>query len=296
LGDRRRNLVSTQGFGHTAGAKTGDIDCSNTTGVITTRNSSNLAQYVALITATFPQEEACLLPAAPASRLLPPDYLLPEKPFSPYYLSAFFGPPMRLLSSIFAGVIVLTGFSSALAQGPKEPEQAEAEPAMIIHLVDGRRMQVDDVRESAEGFWYRNGTLTTLLDKARVKKIEQVAPPANNPPLADTASESWSIKDSHKVENFFASKFQRRLPATAFGQSELHTRWGLDHRNGIDVGLHPESLEGRALINFLRNEKIPFLAFRSAIPGVATGPHIHIGRGSHRTSRRSAMRSVASGR
>ena len=192
---------------------------------------------------------------------------------------------MRLPSSIIAGLILLTAFSSAVAQGPKEPEQTETEPAMIIHLVDGRRMQVDDVRESPEGFWYRNGTLTTLLDKGRVKRIEQAMPPANT--VADTSSvSSWSIKDSHKVENFFASKFQRRLPTTAFGQSELHTRWGLDHRHGIDVGLHPDSLEGRALVNFLRTEKIPFLSFRGAIPGVATGPHIHIGRGSHRSSRR----------
>jgi hypothetical protein len=34
--------------------------------------------------------------------------------------------------------------------------------------------------------------------------------------------------------------------------------------------------EGRALIKFLRSEGIPFLAFRGPIPGVATGPHIHI--------------------
>jgi hypothetical protein len=189
---------------------------------------------------------------------------------------------MRILPSTFTGLILLTLFSSALAQGPKEPEQAEAEPAMIIHLVDGRRMQVDDVRESAEGFWYRNGTLTTLLDKARVKRIEQAAPPVINQPVGDTSTGSWSIKDSHKVEKFFATKFDRRLPTTAFGQSELHTRWGLDHRQGIDVGLHPESVEGQSLINFLRSEKIPFLTFRGAIPGVATGPHIHIGRGSHR--------------
>ena len=193
---------------------------------------------------------------------------------------------MRPPSSIFAGLILLTALSSAFAQSPKEPEQTEAEPAMIVHLVDGRRMQVDDVRESAEGFWYRNGTLTTLLDKARVKRIEKVAPPANSQPIADTSSGSWSIKDSHKVETFFVSKFQRRLPTTAFGQSELHTRWGLDHRHGIDVGLHPDSLEGRALADFLRTEKIPFLSFRGAIPGVATGPHIHIGHGSHRSSRR----------
>lgn len=197
--------------------------------------------------------------------------------------------------------MLATAFSSASAQGPKQSSDTQPatqtvagetmmltaskdNPGMIIHLVDGRRMQVDEVRESAEGFWYRTGTLTTLLDKARVKRIEQPSPPQDDAQLTvgETFAGSWSIKDSHKVEKFFATKFDRRLPTTAFGQSELHTRWGLDHRQAIDVGLHPESPEGRALINFLRAEKIPFLAFRGAIPGVATGPHIHIGRGSHR--------------
>ena len=65
-------------------------------------------------------------------------------------------------------------------------------------------------------------------------------------------------------------------------KSDLHTRWGLDHRNGMDVGLHPDSVEGRALIEFLRAESIPFLVFRGPVPGVATGPHIHIGMPSHR--------------
>jgi hypothetical protein len=57
---------------------------------------------------------------------------------------------------------------------------------------------------------------------------------------------------------------------------------GLDHRQGLDVGLHPDSVEGSAFVEFLRAEKIPFLVFRQAIPGVATGPHIHIGWPSHR--------------
>ena len=205
---------------------------------------------------------------------------------------------MRIIAPLIAGLIFSTGYSSAFAQGPREPEQSSTQAVaaettsktktgMIIHLVDGRRMMVDEVRESAEGFWYRTSNLMSLLDKTRVKRIEQVLPEDNQRLAAkDTSLLSWNIKDSHKVETFFKKKFERSLPTTALGQSPLHTRWGLDHRQGIDVGLHPDSLEGRALIDFLRTEKIPFLAFRGAIPGVATGPHIHIGKGSHRTSPR----------
>jgi len=50
----------------------------------------------------------------------------------------------------------------------------------------------------------------------------------------------------------------------------------------MDVSLHPDGAEGRALIDFMRRNGIPFSAFRGAIPGVATGPHIHIGRPSSR--------------
>jgi hypothetical protein len=67
-----------------------------------------------------------------------------------------------------------------------------------------------------------------------------------------------------------------------FGQGAIHDRWRLDHRNAMDIQLHPDGPEGRALLDFLQKNGIPYLAFRSAIPGTATGPHIHIGRPSHR--------------
>jgi hypothetical protein len=50
----------------------------------------------------------------------------------------------------------------------------------------------------------------------------------------------------------------------------------------MDVGLHPDSAEGRALVKYLREANIPFLTFRGAVPGVASGPHIHVGRPSPR--------------
>ena len=92
----------------------------------------------------------------------------------------------------------------------------------------------------------------------------------------------WSIAETPRVERFFSQAFGRRLPVTALGQSDTHNRLGFDHRDSMDVGLHPDSGEGQALINYLRKSGIPFLAFRGAVPGAATGPHIHIGRPSGR--------------
>lgn len=94
----------------------------------------------------------------------------------------------------------------------------------------------------------------------------------------------WSLASIGNVQSFFSARFGHALPTSAIGQSATHNRLGYDHRNAVDVALHPDSAEGQALINYLQQRGIPFLAFRGAIPGVATGPHIHIGNPSHRLS------------
>ena len=95
---------------------------------------------------------------------------------------------------------------------------------------------------------------------------------------------SWSLANLSAVQQFFSKTFGRALPTSTIGQSATHNRMKWDHRHAVDVGLHPDSVEGRALISYLQSSGIPFLAFRSAIPGVSTGPHIHIGSPSHRMS------------
>ena len=93
---------------------------------------------------------------------------------------------------------------------------------------------------------------------------------------------SWALTQASQVKGFFAAKFGRQLPVSALGQSETHNRLRFNHSNAVDVALHPDSAEGKALIDYLRSNGIPYLAFRSAIRGVATGAHIHIGHPSHR--------------
>lgn len=95
---------------------------------------------------------------------------------------------------------------------------------------------------------------------------------------------NWSLSYLPGIQSFFSSTFGRALPTSTVGQSATHNRFGWDHRNSVDVSLHPDSVEGKTLISFLQNQGIPFLAFRGAIPGVSTGAHIHIGRPSQRLS------------
>lgn len=104
---------------------------------------------------------------------------------------------------------------------------------------------------------------------------------STSPVLRSTAG-SWSLANLPTVQQFFLQTFGRALPTSTVGQSATHNRMGWNHRHAVDVGLHPDSVEGRALIEYLQSSGIPFLAFRKAIPGVSTGPHIHIGTPSQR--------------
>jgi len=128
---------------------------------------------------------------------------------------------------------------------------------------------------------------TELKKAEEAAKIKSFVKPTLMP-LSTTAtvlrstSGSWSMASLSAVQQFFSNTFGKPLPTSTIGQSATHNRMGWDHRNAVDVGLHPDSAEGRALMAYLQSNGIPFLAFRGAIPGVATGPHIHIGSPSHR--------------
>lgn len=205
-----------------------------------------------------------------------------------------------IVRSLVATFLLVSGVSSAVGQETRKNEKPASEtsdarssdstkasepaekPSIVIHLVGGGKLQVEEMRETSEGIWYKRGNVTTLVDRNKVLRIEQPSSREGEPASTPQQSQSWTIADATRVNAFFLAKFGRPLPMTAVGQSDLHDRWGWDHRQGIDVGLHPDSREGVALVQFLRSEKIPFLVFRNAIPGIATGPHIHIGNASHR--------------
>jgi hypothetical protein len=181
-------------------------------------------------------------------------------------------------------VLSLTCVNAQDAAKGKAPAQEEAPQQVTIVLATGNTLLVDEVSEGSDGYWYKRGNITTFLDRERVTRIEHPKPEGETKASEPAApAGKWTLAEATKVEKFFVSKFKRPLPLSAFGQSDLHTRWGLDHRNGMDVGLHPDSVEGRALVEFLRAESIPFLVFRGPVPGVATGPHIHIGNRSSRS-------------
>jgi hypothetical protein len=93
----------------------------------------------------------------------------------------------------------------------------------------------------------------------------------------------WSLTAQlSNLERFFVERFRRTLPVSALGQTPVHDRLGFDHRNALDVAVHPDSLEGQALVAWLRARGVSFLAFRGPVAGEATGAHVHIGEPSPR--------------
>ena len=110
----------------------------------------------------------------------------------------------------------------------------------------------------------------------------RVGATVSNAVLIRYSGAHWVLADSAKVQSFFLSQFHRTLPISAFGQTATHTQLGFDHSNAMDVAVHPDSTEGQALMAYLRSQGIPFIAFRQAVSGSATGAHIHVGYPSHR--------------
>jgi hypothetical protein len=96
---------------------------------------------------------------------------------------------------------------------------------------------------------------------------------------------AWSLTvDTPRLRQFFSARFGRPLPVSAFGQTPLHDRMGFDHKDALDVAVHPDSPEGRTLMDYLRAARIPFIASWGAVPGSASGAHIHVGQPSPRIS------------
>jgi multidrug efflux pump subunit AcrA (membrane-fusion protein) len=81
----------------------------------------------------------------------------------------------------------------------------------------------------------------------------------------------------NNVETAFTSRFGKPLPVSAMGETAVHRALGFDHRGRVDVAVSPDQPEGVWLREYLAAHHIPYFAFRQAVPGKATGAHIHLG-------------------
>ena len=154
---------------------------------------------------------------------------------------------------------------------------------------EGQRAQLE-AQKSVEDTRRAMSDADRMMSEARTaESLARLAPLARGgyeetPGLVRyNGTAAWSITgDLPRLQQFFLARFGRPLPISALGQTALHDRMGFDHRNALDVAVHPDSHEGRALMEHLRLAGIPFIAAWGAIPGSTSGAHIHVGQPSPR--------------
>ncbi|MCX6623679.1 MAG: hypothetical protein NTY38_21945, partial [Acidobacteria bacterium] len=88
---------------------------------------------------------------------------------------------------------------------------------------------------------------------------------------------TFAIAELEPIAHAFLAKFSHSLPVSASGETAVHKALGFDHRGRVDIALSPDQPEGKWLRGYLESHRIPYFAFRRAVPGKATAAHIHIG-------------------
>lgn len=146
--------------------------------------------------------------------------------------------------------------------------------SVLAHIQEVRRSLMETEIAIAETE-IKEGLLSPALVSAEGVQESQA-------PSARKLIAPWSIKQAPNIDKYFFQTFGHGLPVSALGQTPTHDRMRFDHRDSMDVALHPDSAEGKALIAYLRRSGVPFIAFRSATVGASTGAHIHIGKPSRR--------------
>jgi hypothetical protein len=120
-----------------------------------------------------------------------------------------------------------------------------------------------------------------LREVAAVAHAERAAAPGL-PEEKTSGSHLIQPKELKALTLAFEKQFSEPFPISAKGQTAVHTAMGMDHTGRVDVAVSPDSPEGIWLREYLDARAIPYYAFRVAMAGKATAPHIHIGPSSTR--------------
>jgi hypothetical protein len=185
-------------------------------------------------------------------------------------------------------------------------EQSDIMTAAAQRLVARQQERIERTRQLVEDGIMARASLTALVDdlnfreKAldlanfRAKLVDELAQQAENEGDLDDAGAGIQARTRGVIERYdgagmfreidfarisvaFQKQFLKPLPVSAKGETALHRSLGFDHRGRVDIALNPDQREGVWLRNFLKNAKLPYYAFRAAVRGKATAPHIHLG-------------------
>ncbi len=184
-------------------------------------------------------------------------------------------------------------------------DQAQEMVAAAERLRARRKSEVEHTRTLVEaGALPRTALTSYLLDydqscrtadlaASRARLLQELAEMArtelSTEPLPEYPPLEWKPSERFDGDGIFTNglfkrivlafeaKFSKPLPVSARGETAIHRMMGYDHRGRVDVALNPDQSEGVWLRSYLEELRIPYFAFRAAIPGKSTAPHIHIG-------------------
>jgi len=156
--------------------------------------------------------------------------------------------------------------------------------------------QLDFARQEYDLAVSRAALCREMAELARAEQSQQARQPAPGDggpgPVRYDGEGAFTTADFEQLAAAFEHRFAKPLPVSAAGETAVHRALGFDHRGRVDVALNPDQPEGVWLRQYLEARHIPYFAFWHAVPGKATGAHIHIGPESARLSA-SARRSRA---
>jgi hypothetical protein len=166
------------------------------------------------------------------------------------------------------------------------------EKVASLSSVTPRLEELDRARKEADMAESRAHMCRELTAIARLEQEYQnaleAAPAARPLPDRFDGSGVFTIADLAMVDAAFRGQFGKPLPVSALGDTAVHRSLGFDHRDRVDVAVHPDQPEGVWLLRYLESRRIPYFAFRQALRGRSTGAHIHIGPVSTRLARTNA--------
>ena len=139
--------------------------------------------------------------------------------------------------------------------------------------------ELDSARKECELATSRARLTREIAEMAKAEDSLQAAGAAGEHSIAERfdGDGSFSTDTFNLVEKAFEFKFGKMMPVSAMGETAVHRSLGFDHRGRVDVAIAPDQPEGVWLRQYLAEHKIPYFAFRQAVPGKATGAHIHLG-------------------
>ncbi len=175
-------------------------------------------------------------------------------------------------------------------------ERRKQEAEWTRELVELGALARNRLREPAEKLAWAERELELARKRAElVAELAEMARAehaalASEPPVAEAAGPlverfdgaRFRSGDLAKIEQAYQARFLKPLPVSARGDTALHRALGFDHRDRLDVAVHPDHPEGVWLRNYLRENGVPYFAFRGSVAGKATGAHVHVGPPSER--------------